>query len=222
MRAADPGRDLVGVIDRRREADELDVIRAEDDRFLPGRAALRVGEIVDLVEDDGIDVVQVPRRLQEHVAQDLGRHDHDAGIAILRDVTGEESDLVAVDRAQIAIFLVRKRLDRRRVDDAARALERFPDAEFGDHGLAGAGWGSDHHRVAGEQCLDGLALERVERKWVERFKLRDRVFESAGTRRQERHPQRRRIVPGVRWWTCWRLVSGSVLQGVWRESKRAN
>ena len=119
--AADPGRDLVGVGDRRREADELDVLRAEDDRLFPGRAALRIGQIVNLVEDDGVDVVEIPRRLQEHVAQDLGGHDDDAGIPVLGDIAGEESDLVAVDRAQIAIFLVRERLDRRGVDDAAGA-----------------------------------------------------------------------------------------------------
>ena len=186
VRAADPGRDLVGVVDRRREADELDVIRTEDDRFFPGRAALGIGEIVNLVEDDGIDVVQVPRRLQEHVAQYLGRHDHDAGIPILRDVAGEQADLVAVDRAQIAIFLVGERLDRRRVDDAASPLKRFPDAELGDHGLAGAGWSRDHHGVAGEQRLDGLTLERIERERVVRFKLCDRVVElveAAGKRR---------------------------------------
>ena len=102
MRAADPGGDLVGVGDGGGEADELDVIRAEDDRLFPGGAALRIGEIVDLVEDDGVDVVQVPGRLQEHVAQDFGGHDDDAGVAVLGDIAGEQTDLIAVDRAQIA------------------------------------------------------------------------------------------------------------------------
>ena len=58
---------------------ELDVLRAEDDRLFPGRAALRIGQVVDLVEDDAVDVVEIPGGLQQHVAQHLGRHHDDRG-----------------------------------------------------------------------------------------------------------------------------------------------
>ncbi len=57
MGAADPGGDLVRVVDRRREANELDMIRAEDDRFFPGGATFRIGEIVDLIKNDAVDVI---------------------------------------------------------------------------------------------------------------------------------------------------------------------
>ena len=43
MGPSDPARDLVGICDRRREADQLDMIGAEDDRFFPGRAPVRIG-----------------------------------------------------------------------------------------------------------------------------------------------------------------------------------
>ena len=87
-------------------------------------------------------------------------------------------------------------------------LERFPDAELGDHGLAGAGRGGDHHRVAGEQCLDGLALERIERKRVVRFKLRDSVVESAEVADRSRIRNDRRIVRRSSAVTCWPMGSG--------------
>ena len=122
MGAADPGGDLIGVIDRGGEANELDVVRTEDDRLFPGGAALGVGQVVNLVEDDRVDVVQIPGRLQEHVAQNLGGHDDDASVPVLRDVAGEQPHLVAVDLTQIPVFLVRQGLDRRGVNDAAGPL----------------------------------------------------------------------------------------------------
>ena len=186
MGAADPGGDFVGVVDGRGEADELDVIGAEDDRLFPGGATLRIGQIVDLVEDDAVDVVEIPGRLQQHVAQHFGGHDDDAGIAVFGNIAGEEADFVAVDRAQIAIFLIRERFDRRGVDDAAGPLECFLDAELGDHRLAGAGRRGDHDRVAGEQRLDGLALELIQRKRIERFKLGDSVVKPAGIANRSR------------------------------------
>ena len=52
----------------------------------------------------------IPGRLQEHVAQNLGGHDDDASVPVLRDVAGEQPHLVAVDLTQIPVFLVRQAL----------------------------------------------------------------------------------------------------------------
>jgi len=43
--AADPPGDLVGIGDGGGQADELDVLRAEDDRLFPGRAAVGIGVV---------------------------------------------------------------------------------------------------------------------------------------------------------------------------------
>ncbi len=180
MGAADPAGDLRGVGDRCGEADQLDVIRAEDDRFFPGRAALWIGEVMDLVEDHGLDVVQLPRALEEHVPQDLGGHDDDAGVTVLADVTGQEADIVAVDRAEVAELLVRQGLDGRGVDDAAGAAEGIVDAKLGDDRLPGAGRGSDHDRISAQQRADRLPLEGIEREGVERAELVDRVADVLG------------------------------------------
>ena len=93
MGAADPGGDLGGIRNRRREAHELNVLRAEDDRLFPGGAALRVGQVMDLVEDDAVDIVDIPWGLQQHVAQHLGGHHEDLGVGVLGHVAGEQADL---------------------------------------------------------------------------------------------------------------------------------
>ena len=79
-----------------------------------------IGQEMDLIEDDAIDIVEIPRRLQEHVSQDFGRHHHDAGVAIFGNVSGQQANIVAVGDAQIAEFLIGERLDRGGVDDACR------------------------------------------------------------------------------------------------------
>ncbi len=103
-------------------------VRAEDDRLFPGGAALRIGQVVDLVEDDGVDIVEIPGGLQQHVAQDLGGHHHDSGVPVLGHIAGQQTDLIAIDLAQIAEFLVGERLDRRGVDHPAGAPEGGIDA----------------------------------------------------------------------------------------------
>src|SRR5579859_653695 len=55
MNALDPLPQLVGVAHRRGETNQGNVLRRMDDRFLPDRSALRVAEIVQLIEDDTAD-----------------------------------------------------------------------------------------------------------------------------------------------------------------------
>ena len=57
----DPTRELIGVRDRRRQADEPDSWRRVDDHFLPDRAPIGVLEVVNLVEDDVLEAAQRPR-----------------------------------------------------------------------------------------------------------------------------------------------------------------
>ena len=71
---------------------------------------------------------------------------------------------VAVDLPQVAVFLVRERLDRRGVEDPADAAKGVIDAELGDDRLPASGWCGHHHRVAGEQGADRVLLEQVQRE----------------------------------------------------------
>jgi hypothetical protein len=126
---------------------------------------------VNFVEDHRVDIVEVPGSLQQHVAQHFSGHDHDARVAIFGDITSKQTDLIAVDRPQVAILLVGEGLYGCGVDHPAGAPEGFPDAEFGHHGLASARWSGDHDRVAFQQGGNRLALEVIELEWIERLEL---------------------------------------------------
>ena len=175
VRAADPGGDLPRIGDGRGEADELDMLRAEDDRLFPRRAALRVGEEVDLIEDDRVDRVHLPRRLDEHIAHDFRRHHEDRRARIDGHVAGQQPDRVAVAVAQIAEFLIGERLDRRRVHDPPVTQIRLMHSVFRDDRFSCAGRGGDHHRFAAPQRFDGIVLKRVEGKREERMERRKRL-----------------------------------------------
>ncbi len=163
----DPRRQLGGVADRRREADQAHVRREVDDDLLPHRAAVRVLQEVDLVEHDEAEVVERRRPGVDHVAQHLGRHHDDRRVAVDGVVAGEQADAAdAVALAQVAELLVRQRLERRRVERPPAVAAGRLDAVLGDHGLAAPGRGGDDDVVAGVEGVERLELEVVERERV--------------------------------------------------------
>src|SRR5690606_8533550 len=89
----------------------------------------------------------------------------------------------AVPRLEVAVLLVRERLDRGGVDDAAAVGEGLLDRVFGDHGLAGAGRRRDEDRAAGVDGSERLLLEGVElecavlQRWRLRLRRALRIFE---------------------------------------------
>ena len=70
----------------------------------------------------------------------------------------------AVRADEVAVLLVRQRLERRRVEGLAAARERALDRVLGDEGLARAGRRGDEHRTAGVERVERVALEVVERE----------------------------------------------------------
>jgi hypothetical protein len=102
-----PLAELLGVAHRGRQRDQGDRLWEVDDHLLPHRAAEPVGEVVHLVHDDVAETVDGRRLRVEHVAQDLGGHDHDGGIAVDGVVPGQQTDLLrAVARHEIGVLLV--------------------------------------------------------------------------------------------------------------------
>ena len=117
---AQPAPELVGVVHGGRQADEADLGRGQDEDLLPHAAAVRVLDEVDLVEDDGVQALEQVGAGQEHVAQDLGRHDDDRRPRAHGRVAGQQPDVVlAVGGDQLAVLLVGERLERRRVEGLA-------------------------------------------------------------------------------------------------------
>ena len=72
-----PPTEVPGVVDGGRQAHEGHAGRGQHEDLLPHRAPPRVLEVVDLVEHHHGQVVEQRRAGEEHVAQDLGGHDHD-------------------------------------------------------------------------------------------------------------------------------------------------
>ena len=138
-----------------------------DQDLLPHRAAVRILQVVHLVHDDALQAAQGVAALVQHVAQDLGGHHHDGGLAVDRVVAGQQPDaLAAVGRHEVAVLLVRQRLERRGVEAFPPAVQRALDRELGHHRLAGAGRRGDQHRMTGVQRLDRVDLERIEREVI--------------------------------------------------------
>ena len=125
-----------------------------------------------LVEDDDLGGTAVARRIVKGVPKNFrGRH-HDGGVGVDAALAGEQSDgVVAVQPLKAPELLVGKRLERRRVPDAAlgahrvsrRALTQPDDLLLGDPRLAAPGGGGDHH-VAAIERLQGGDLERRRHK----------------------------------------------------------
>ena len=160
---ADPAGELVGVRDRGGQADEPDVVGCVDDHLLPHRTAVRVLEVVDLVEHDPREGVEGPGAGVDHVAEDLGGHHHDRRVTVDGVVPGQEADVRgAVAPDQVEELLVRQGLDRRGVERPLARRQRQLDGPLGHHGLARPGGRGDEDRSAVVDRRDRLDLEAVE------------------------------------------------------------
>ena len=119
-----------------------------------------------LIHDDVPQATQRVRAGVQHVAQDLGRHDDDVGLAVDRVVAGEQPDPVGpVATDQVCVLLVRQRFDRRGVEALAALGEGEVD-ELAHHGLARPGRCGDQDALAGLQRPTGGHLERIELELV--------------------------------------------------------
>jgi hypothetical protein len=164
-----PGTELLRVGHGRRQARQLHRRRKSDDDLLPDCASLAVGQVVHLVEHDGLQCAQRGRLLVEHVAQHFGRHHDDLGLTVDAAITGQQADVLgSVPRAQIGVLLVGQCLDRRRVEALAAIAQRRPGRELTHDRLARPGRSGDEHRATGVQRGDPGDLEVVQREVVGR------------------------------------------------------
>jgi hypothetical protein len=165
----DPVGQLLGVRHGGRQAHQPHLGRQVDDDLLPHRAPVGVLEVVHLVEDDVLQPPQGRRRGVDHVAQDLGGHHHRGGLAVDGVVAGEQPDVGgAVASDQVAVLLVRQRLDGRRVEGLAAGGEGVGHGVLRNHCLARPGGGRHQHRRAGVEGGDGPPLKVVQ---LERVRL---------------------------------------------------
>src|SRR5439155_18381 len=119
---ADPVGDLRDVLDGGGEPHQGHVLGRVHDDLFPHRPASLVAHVVALVEDHELEAVEAAR--VEHVAEDLGGHDDHGRARVDLDVAREDAHaLLAKLPAEVRVLLVRQRLERRGVGDAAPARE---------------------------------------------------------------------------------------------------
>ena len=168
----EPGPEFLGIADGRGERCHGHRLREVDDDLLPHGPAEPVREVVHLVHDDVGEVAERRRAGIEHVAEHLGGHDDNGRLPVDAGVAGEEADVVlAVPCDEIAVLLVRQRLDRGGVEALAARGEGEVDGELPDDRLARAGRSRDEHPASGLEGLAGALLEVVE---PERVEVRER------------------------------------------------
>jgi hypothetical protein len=152
--AADPVREGLAIRGGRGEEDEPDGGREEDDDFFLDDAALLVGYLMRLVEDDPREVLDERVAALEHGGEDFRRHDEAGRVRIDGDVPRQDADARAVRPAEAPLevrkLLVRERLDRRGWDttkgrrgaQSGRDRERIKKkGSLGEEGQRGGGSG---------------------------------------------------------------------------------
>ena len=136
------------------------------------------------------EVVEALRAAVDHVAQHLGGHHDDRRVTVDRVVAGQQPDLdLAVELDEVAVLLVRQRLDRRRVERPRATSSGELDAVLGDDRLAAPGRCRDDDVPPVVEGVERLELEPIEREGVARQdrpvgqRARPRCRTTSGTRR---------------------------------------
>ena len=161
----EPITEETGVADGRGQRDEAHRRRRQDQDLLPDPTAKRILQVVHLVENYQAQRRELIGLGQEHVAQDLGRHDHYRRCSIYRRITRQQTHARGTEEfAQLVVLLIRQRLQGRGVERALFALELAADGVVGDQGLPRARRRTHEHVHALVDGLDGVELESVKAK----------------------------------------------------------
>lgn len=132
--------------------------------LLPYRTAESIGQVVHLVHHDEAEGVQSTRTRVQHVAQDLGGHHHDRGIAVDRGVAREQSHArLAVLVHEVAVLLVAQCLDGGGVEGALTLAQGEEDSELTHHGLSRTRGGRHEDGSAAFDAGTPCALEVIQR-----------------------------------------------------------
>ena len=134
--------------------------RRTNNGLFPDGAATNIAQVVEFIKNDEAYVGQrggnwvlftreaLSAFFQKHIAIDLGCHDDDGGTAVLDDITRHKANgIIAVDFAQVAVFLIGESFKGGGIDDTLIALLREPDSKFRDERFTCAGWCGHHNRL---------------------------------------------------------------------------
>ncbi len=122
-------------------------------------------EVVHLVQHDVAQALQGVGARVDHVAEHLGGHHHDRRVAVDGVVACQQTDAFGSVRPdEVAVLLIRQRLQRGRVEGLGALGERAGDRVFGHEGLARSRRRGHEHRSPGIERVEGVELELVQRE----------------------------------------------------------
>ena len=163
----EPGPELLGVRDRRREGDQLDGAVQVDDDLLPHGAAQAVGEVVHLVHHHEPQPQQGAGAGVDHVAQHLGRHDNDGRLGVDGGVPSEQPHRVhAVASDEVVVLLVGQGLDGGGVETLETGFQGQEGRVLPHDRLAGTSGSCDEHAGSLIEVVAALQLVVVQLEGV--------------------------------------------------------
>ena len=151
----------------------------QNERLFPYVTSIRILYVMRLIHDDARHTGQGDRRgqtdtlrgaalLVEQVVQDLRGHHHDGRIRTHLDIACQDSDgRMRKELLEIVIFLIGKRFDGSRVEDALPLCQGTGYQILPHKGLAGTGLGADKDVISSMDTENSMFLEGIE------FVLRD-------------------------------------------------
>ncbi len=158
-----PSGQLTDIGHRGAKTHEAYARRGEDDALLPHGTALRIVQIVYLVKYHIINIVQPPRIFKYQVTEYFRSHYKELRVLVDSHIPRLNAHgLVAEAPTEVAVFLVRQRLDGRCVHGALTLLNGLLDRILGDKRLPTTGRGGDYQRFTVVNGLDRGYLKRVE------------------------------------------------------------
>ncbi len=171
MAALEPGQEFARIADGRGQKQQPGVRRQQGERQFPDDPAFEIGEAVELVHDDGRDVVEVEGvGMEQAVEQDLGDDDEHARVRIDAAIAGDQAHVLGPEAPadgvflHLAEFLFGQRDERRRVIGRGGGVQRLVQRRLSDERLAGASRGADQHAAfGGEPRQERVLLHGVGR-----------------------------------------------------------
>ena len=157
---------------------------------------------MDLVENHDAETVEEVGARVDHVAENLGGHDHHRCISTDAVVAGQQSHPIATEpRGELAHLLIRERLDGSRVGDPATLGQCALDGVLRHERLARRRRCCDEYRVARVDDVERFDLEAVRGEALARHQGaaaslglgRHDALDAARRSRRGTHPRRRRV-----------------------------
>ena len=145
----EPIAELLSIRNRCGEGGYLSAFWKMDQDLFPNGTAKLIGEVMNFIHDDELQVVESSRIRVDHISQNFSRHYDDIGLRIDAGITREKTNIRFSEHLfEIRKFLVGQGFNRRSVKTFLTLAHREKCRELPDYGLTRSGGSSDKHSPA--------------------------------------------------------------------------